>query len=428
MRIPQALQGRLISVTLLMMWVGLFYSRALLSIGSVAFIAASLGSVPFVELTAGLRRHAYLWTMSLLFLIPFLTGLWSGDLREWAGRMFDKSPLLLIPLCSASLDRVSETDRRRLLWLCLAVAMLSVCGTTLRYLADTAGVDASYLRAKVMTVDMDDDHVRYGWVLSGIYAWLLHLLVGNELSGRFQRNAAAACLAVLAAFLHLLSSRTGLMGLYLSTAIVVAFHRRKAVAKAIAGLLLIAPAAAWWLMPTFRNRIRFGIWDFQNLSRGGYVEGLSDTPRLLSLKVGGDVARRHPWLGTGFGDIKKAMWDGYALQHPYLKDYEKLLPSNEFLFHAAAAGWPAAAAFTAIVLTPFLLKDFRSHPGWVCLHAIALAGCLYEIGMETQYGIFVYALPGCLAYRHLLSGRSDGGQGNDLGDGPDPGPPFGKYA
>jgi O-antigen ligase len=428
MRIPPAYHGRLLSATLLLMWVGLFYSRALLSIALVAFIAASVGSVPLRELTASLRSHAYLWTMALLFLIPFITGLWSGDLGEWAGRMLDKSPLLLIPLCSPSLCRISETDRRRLLWICLAVAMTSVCGTTLRYLLDRTGVDASYLRAKVMTVDMDDDHVRYGWVLSGIYAWLLHLVASNGLPDRLQRNAATGCLAVVAAFLHLLSSRTGLMGLYLSTVIVVAFHRRKALAKSLAAFLLLAPATAWWLLPTFRNRVRFGIWDFQNLSRGGYVEGLSDTPRHLSLKVGAKIAKEHPWLGTGFGDIKRAMWDGYAHHHPYLKDYEKLLPSNEFLFHAAAAGWPASAAFTAVVLTPLLLKGFRSHAGWVCLHAIALAGCLYEIGLETQYGIFVYALPGCLAYLHIRAGQAGEREGRDTRDGDAPKPPLGKYA
>jgi hypothetical protein len=114
------------------------------------------------------------------------------------------------------------------------------------------------------------------------------------------------------------------------------------------------------------------------------------------------------------------MWEGYATSHPYLKDYEKLLPSNEFLLHAAAAGWPAAAVFTAIMFVPFLLKDLRGHAGWLCLHAIALAGFLYEIGLETQFGIFVYAFPGCLACRRLMKQPN----ATDKGD---PRPAVGKY-
>ena len=427
MRVKPASRGRLLSATILLMWVGLFHSRALLSIGLVAFLAVSLLCVPFREMTDGLKRHVYLWTMSLLFLIPLLTGLWSQDLKEWATRLFDKSPLLLVPLCSASLDRISARQLRRLLWICLAVAMVSVCVTTLRYLSERSGIHESYLRAKVMRVDMGNDHVRYGWVLAGVYAWLLHLLSSDGLPDRRQRNAAALCTAVLAVFLHLLSSRTGLLGMYLSTFIVAAFHWRKPLAKAIALGLLAAPAMAWQLLPTFRNRVRFGIWDFQNFSRGGYVEGLSDTPRYLSLKVGADITRSHPWLGTGFGDIKRAMWEGYAMNHPYLKDYEKLLPSNEFLLHAAAAGWPAAAVFTAVVLVPFLLKGLRNQAGWVCLHAMALAGFLYEIGLETQYGIFVYALPGCLAYKHLIR-RHAGPEGPASPvDDADPRTAVGKY-
>lgn len=427
MRFPTAYQGRLMSATILLMWAGLFYSRALLSIGLGAFVAASLLCVPFREMAASLRRNAYLWSMSLLFLIPLATGAWSEDLREWSTRIFDKSPLLLVPFCSASLDRISGRELRILLWACLAVAMVSVCGTTLRYLADRSGVEESYLRAKVMRVDMDDDHVRYGWVLAGVYAWLLHILTDPGFKGDRQRPTAAACAALLAAFIHMLSSRTGLMGLYLSTLLTAAIHWRRPFARVLGGLLLVSPAIAWLLLPTFRNRVRFGLWDFQNLSRGGYVEGLSDTPRFLSLKGGMDIADTHPWLGTGFGDVKRAVWDWYAVHHPYLKDYEKLLPSNEFLLHAAAAGWPAAVAFTAVVTAPLLLKGLRRHAGWVCLHAVALAGFLYEIGLETQYGIFVYALPGCLAYRRLAA-RGLAGETEDPSDGEGPPPPVGNNA
>ena len=385
-----------------MMWTGLFYSRAMLSIGLAAFVAASLLCVPFRELWADFRRDAYLKSLSLLFLIPLATGLWSEDGREWASRLFDKSALLLLPFCSASLDRIQPAERRTLSRLCLAVAMVSVLGVSIRYLWARSDIDASYLAAKVMRVDMGDDHVRYGWVLALVFAWLLHLVAdGKALSRARERNAALACLLALAAFLHLLSSRTGLMGMYLSVLVFIAFHRRRPLARLLALLALSAPAVAWLLLPTFRNRMRFAVWDFQNFSRGGYVEGLSDTPRVLSLEGGLRLVGEQPWLGTGFGDLKGSMWQWYATHHHYLKDYERLLPSNEFLLHAAAAGLPAAALFTAVALLPFLLKGHRGNAMWVCFHAVAVAGFLYEIGLETQYGIFVYAFLGILLHRRL---------------------------
>jgi O-antigen ligase len=155
---------------------------------------------------------------------------------------------------------------------------------------------------------------------------------------------------------------------------------------------------AWFLLPTFQNRLKFILWDFQHYTRGGYTEGLSDTPRVLSFDAGRQLVAAHPWLGTGFGDLRGSMNEWYGQHAPFMKEYEQLLPSNEVLLHAAASGIPLTMLFLLVILAPLGMRGYRTSAAWMSFHLIALAGFMYEIGLETQYGIFIYSFLGAWAY------------------------------
>jgi hypothetical protein len=51
------------------------------------------------------------------------------------------------------------------------------------------------------------------------------------------------------------------------------------------------------------------------------------------------------------------------------------------------------------------MRGYRSSTAWISFHALALAGFMYEIGLETQYGVFIYAFMGCWAW--LFMGRAE---------------------
>lgn len=148
----------------------------------------------------------------------------------------------------------------------------------------------------------------------------------------------------------------------------------------------------------FSNRLKFILWDFQHYTRGGYTEGLSDTPRVLSFDAGRKLVTEQPWLGTGFGDLRRSMSDWYGKHAPFMKEYEQLLPSNEVLLHAAASGIPLTFVFLFVILAPLGMPGYRKSAGWMSFHLIALAGFMYEIGLETQYGVFIYSFLGVWAY------------------------------
>lgn len=243
-----------IPFSIVLMWTGVFWSRALLSIGMGLMILLSILSVNILENWRYIRKSTYLSGMLVLFSIPLMTILWSEDLRWWLKVMQDKLPLLCMPFCCLALQRMDEAMRRNVVRFALIVVAMSMMKSTLGYLTNYREVTDAYLKAKVMAVDMHGDHVRYGWLLALIFAWLIHVLTEKRSSlSNVEFRLGIGLTVLIAFFIHLLASKTGLLGLYLSLGIWAIYHRRKKMVKwlALSGLLL--PLLAWFLLPTFQT-------------------------------------------------------------------------------------------------------------------------------------------------------------------------------
>jgi O-antigen ligase len=378
------------------MWCGLLWSRALLSLSMALFILAALSDGSLKGKWLFLKRSPFLWMMGFLFIIPVLSGMWSHHFQQWLIVIQHKAPLLIVPFCCTVLYKIDLQILRKLIYLAVITTLISMGKTLGIYVLNAQDISRSYLQAKVLPVDMSNDHIRYAWLLVLVFMLLLHLLMtNNKMVNRIEKKGIIFYLFFTGTFLHILASKTGILGLYLVITLALIFHIRTKLAIWITGISVLTPCISWLIFPTFRNRLKFVWWDFQHYTRGGYTEGLSDTPRILSLQAGKDLVIENPFWGTGFGDLKQATFDWYALHAPYLKEYEQLLPSNQGLIYAAGAGLAGLFIFLLATFYPFFMRGFRSNYAWISFHALAIFGFLYEIGLETQYGIFVYAFLGC---------------------------------
>lgn len=387
------------------MWSGMLWSRALLSVSMILFLLAAFLARPMDEHAGHIRRHPFLLLMPLLFIAPFLTGAWSTDTAQWLRVLQNKLPLLFLPLLSLPLFYLDAGTTRRLCFWMGGTIILSMGRTCLYYLRHLEESTTGYLQAKVLPVDMGNDHVRYAWLLIIIFLWGLHLLSQPANSRKaVDRKWLTALLVAIFVFQHLLASKTGLLGTYLVLAFYIVMHRRRPWMRMAGWMLLIIPLAAWAMMPTFRNRLRFVLWDFQHYSRGAYTEGLSDAPRVISVQAGWETWKKNPIAGCGFGDLRRETTDWYTRNTPALRDYEQLLPSNEFILHGAAGGLIAFLLFCIAALGPFFIRGLGRSFAWLSFHGIALMGFLYEIGLETQFGVFIYAFLGCWVYA-IIAGR-----------------------
>jgi O-antigen ligase len=311
-----------------------------------------------------------------------------------------KLPLLLMPFCIPLLRKIGRRTKQYLL-IALCVFILLSSFYSYWYYMTSPGMTDAYLKAKVLPVAMSNDHVRYAWLLVVGYAWLLYELITGDMH-RKMRIAGYLFLLYLVIFIHVLAAKTGLLGFYLVTIVsIVSIVPGRAKSWSALGFVAI-PFMAWFLLPSFQNRVKFVLWDFQNYSRGTYVEGLSDGPRILSYRAGMDILEHHPYTGVGSGDVLKETWKWYDVEAPFLKYYERLLPSNEVLMYGCAAGLLAAVVCVAVFLAPFFIKKLQANMLWISFHLVSFVGFMYEIGLEVQHGVFLYCFFSCWFYALLL--------------------------
>jgi O-antigen ligase len=388
------LKRYIVPLLFVLMWVGLLWSRALLSTSMIIFIGYALAT----EWKEGFREvRSSLWLKGLviLFIIPLISGIWSSDLRQWWSVIQVKLPLLFFPFCVPVFRDINEKTRKQLLWI-----LLGMLGVSMGFsLGQFYVLDAEdYLKAKVLKVAVYDDHVRYSWLLVIGYSWLLYEVI----SGRIvQRKFAFLVLILIGIYLHVLAAKTGLVGFYFVNFIAVLINvPSKYKLRSIGGLLLL-PLLAWFLIPTFQNRLKFVLWDFQNYSRGNYVEGLSDAPRVLSWKAAVEITKSFPIRGVGAGDVIPEMKSWYTLNAPYLKEYEKIMPSNEGLLYAVYAGVLGGLMALLIFLLPFSISGYRRNMLWLSFHTIAFIGFMYDLTLELQFGVFMYMFFSILFYSQV---------------------------
>lgn len=385
------------NITLLLViaiWAGLLWSRALLSAG-MGLLVIHTWWVYGMRCWEAWKASRWLQGLSVLFLIPLFSGLWSEDHRVWLQVMQVKLPLLVLPFCVPAFTQLDLQARKILLWALMISLVLSMGQSVWWMLRDQ---DRNYLGGAVMRVPMGDDHVRYAWLLVIGYAWLLGYWILGYLRSRV---FVIGLLVILAIFIHMLAAKTGIIGFYLVTGLFVIRYLKNRLW--LMGLLVMLPLIAWFTVPSFQERVKFVRWDFQNYTRGNYVEGLNDAPRILSWRAATEIIREDPIIGAGAGDARQAVQQWYRVHTPFLKPYEQLLPANQMLIYGVYAGVAGLVAALFVVLIPLWMKLHRKNMLWLSFHLLAVLGFMYEIALEMQFGIAIYMIFGLMIYAEVKS-------------------------
>ena len=376
--------------SILLMLAALFTSRMLLSVGMIAFLFFTCVHNQFPQQLRKYFNSRLLLAVSLLFFIPFITWFWSDDKVMWARWARIKLPLFLFPLAFAGQWQLSLKQWKTIAWFLVLLVFAGCCWSLFHYFQDPFTIHESYLRAKIMATPLANDHVRFSLIVSFAVIFCAILFVSTV------HNKSKIALGILVVFftvyLHILSARTGLAGLYIFilcgiVRMTVSFNKNKwMIAGAV--ILLMMPIAAWFLLPTFQNRFRYILYDYSFIQKQSYLPGSNDGSRLLSLRAGWDILKNNP-AGVGSGDVPSAAYAWYNAHLPNMTETDKLYPSSEWLLYGDAAGWAGIILFTGIMLIPFFEKT-GSRFFWVTINMIMAFSFMFDIGLEAQYGVFIY--------------------------------------
>jgi O-antigen ligase len=389
-RIDKLSRQQLIFFSMILMLASLFTSRFLLSVGSVLFLLFTCAHQNIVQQLRSFLRNPFLAGMSLLFFIPFITWFWTEDKSMWIRFARIKLPLLLFPIAFAGDWQLSSKQWKWITSIFIFLVFAGCCWSLLQYVQNVHLVHEQYLKAKVLVTPLEDDHVRFSLIVTiAVIGLVLLIKQGPEI--RKWVVPSVLCLFFIV-YLHILSARTGLLSFYLFLILGVfylLFTKNKKGSVGLSLLIIAMPLLAWFLFPTFQNRIRYNRYDLSSIKENKYVPGANDGNRVLSLKAGWNVLHEHPF-GVG-GDVVDKTYKWYDQNIPQMRKSEKLFPSSEPLMYAGFAGWAGLILFFVIMLLPFFQSVKRNYFFWFVLNFVMAFSFLFDIGLEAQFGVFIYA-------------------------------------
>jgi O-antigen ligase len=393
---------QLILLVLLTMLAGLFFSRVLLSVSMIVFMGATCFHKKILHQIRNCFRQNFFIGLAFLFFIPFISGLWSTDLREWLHVVRIKVPLLFLPIAFAGSWQLSGRQWRTIFYIFLSLVFGGCCWSLWQYAADAVAINENYLKAKSIPTPFENDHVRYSWVVAVAAAGLI--MVVPYFRTLVHRLVLIATAIFFVGYLHILSARTGLFCLYFFILIYFLHALFRSGKKKVWYVLIIAlflmPALAWFSLPTFQNRVRYILYDLSFIKKGVYFPGGNDGNRALSIKAGWHTLSRN-FFGVGAGDVRIAASEWYTTNVPGMLPADKLLPSSEWLVYGATAGWAGVAAFTIIMLLPLVTKINQQRFAWIAINSMAALSFLFDIGLEVQFGVFVYTFIVLCCYKWI---------------------------
>jgi len=373
---------------------GLLFSRALLSSGLIFFAAINLFHRNILQQLKTFFTSPLLWSMSLLFVLPAISGFWSEDLAQWSKILLIKLPLLLLPVCFAGGINFKFKDWEKISFVFLLLVFGGICRSLWQYAQNINDINAAYLKAYTIETPLGNDHVRFSLlVVIAIFTIVFLLAESGTNFKKITRNLLFTLAIINIIYLHVLAVRTGLICFYLGVFIfliwLLAQHKRKNFLLLI--LIFSLPLTCYFIFPTFKNKIHYLKYDLSFVQKNIYLPGSSDGNRLASIKAGWEVLNQSPFIGVGFGDIKQETDKFYEENFSQMSTNDKILPSSEWMIYGSGTGWLGVILFLFVMLIPFLVKELKKNIFWISLNIFIAFSYLFDIGLEVQYGVFIHA-------------------------------------
>jgi hypothetical protein len=85
-----------------------------------------------------------------------------------------------------------------------------------------------------------------------------------------------------------------------------------------------------------------------------------------------------------------------------MRESDRILPSSEWMIYGSGSGWPGLLLFTLAMLIPFFIR-MPDKLLWWLLNATAAFSFIFDIGLEVQFGVFIYAFLILCCHRWLVT-------------------------
>ncbi len=385
-------QEKISCVCAVLMVVGLLFARALLSIGMIVFFLNALHPLKVKHNWQNFKHNRFAVLCAIFFVVYALSGLWSSDKASWLSAIQIKLPFIFLPFAMLDLP-AKKPEFIKAIAASLLIGAFAGMIYGFAFLLSPLHKSGDHIPSP-----LEGDYIRF--TLTIVLSLLLVIYLNNC---RLQYGLKKLHLRLLLVwsivavlYIHVQAAKSGLVALYLLAGIYV-LHiivRKKQAVLMICGITAAAIIGGIVLsrLPSVQKQVegfRFEkkVWETNNTA--AFNNSYSFVPRLISYEIAGTLLKEHPLAGVGAGDLMPEIENLYAIRYPSVRKEGRILPHNQFICTALAAGIPLGLLLFFLVLAPLAKKNSRNIYA-IATVAILIFGMLIEPMLEVQFGVFVY--------------------------------------
>jgi len=329
--------------------------------------------------------------LMLLLLAPALSFFWSADQGYWLERTRVRIPFLVLPWAFANLPRLTQRQMQLVLYVMVWALTVICIGAAVNFALHFDDIMVGIGRGQ--SIPVPRSHIRFSLILAtGILAggWLW--MKGFYWRWRQERWALGAAVVFLFLFIHILSVRSGIVGLYAALLFSIARFvwrtQRWGIGLTVLIIIGILPVVAVSTIPSFSMRVQYMLWDWQQY-RQDVGNTYSDSERWISLHAGWQLWQENPVLGVGAGDLPAEVRRVVGERYPGYTEAPKL-PHNQFLYILAGTGLFGLALSLTAFFAPVFADRYRRFYLFAVFQILVFTSFLVEYTIETAMGVAFY--------------------------------------
>jgi len=280
---------------------------------------------------------------------------------------------------------------------CQWAALAGILYAIISYCINTSGWIKAYGTGQSLPTFMDNDHVRFGIFLcgTGLITWL-----SNELS---TRTKYIFCFILIGSilFMAVRSAWIGALILVLTLSFFSSrgtFVQRSKTILFVILLISLAVLTGYFLFPTIQQKWNYITYDWQQYSLQTNRLEYSDGTRRLVNSLAWETVQTKPITGFGWSNIAPALQTAFADKHPG-QHLTFSWPFNQWLFWGLGSGSIGALLFTGWMGYPIWKGFYKKNAGIIAWTLVVMASCLVESTLAFQYGVWLHAWIGAIAWR-----------------------------
>jgi O-antigen ligase len=299
--------------------------------------------------------------------------------------------MVALPLAFGLLPTFSKRQYQHLLALFFGAMTIACLGVLSNYALHRAEMLDMLQRSQAIPTP-NGEHIRFSLMINiALLAGVYLVEKGYYWKHRAERWLQVGSVLFLMVALHVLTVRIGLLVFYVNTLLlllIILLQRRRF--KTLILLLLLVlpmPYLAYKFVPSIQTKFNLTRYNWQ-LYQAGKIGEYSDTRRLLSYKIGWQVAQTAPYWGVGIADLRAEQAAIYERDYP---EQPPMYPHNLLLTLLAGTGFVGLLWF--LVCFGFPMWYYRRQLEWifVLVHSVIFLSFITENTLLSTIGVMLYA-------------------------------------